>query len=54
MRPELTEEDIYRAIQKAEKLGDPWLAMVIRRMKQEMLDLREQHAAAQFIQGIGG
>lgn len=54
MTRELTEEDIYRAIQKAEKLGDPWLAMVIRRMYREMNGLREQHAAALFVQGIGG
>lgn len=49
----LTEEEIYRAIQKAEKL-DPWLAMIIRRMSREMRDLRDQHAAALFVQGLGG
>lgn len=54
MQRELTEEDIHRARIRAEKLGDPWLAAVIRRMAQEMKDLREQHAAALFVQGIGG
>lgn len=49
----ITEEEIYRAIVRAEKL-DPWLAMVIRRISREMRELREQHAAAQFIQGLGG
>ncbi len=49
----LTEEEIYRAILKADKL-DPFIAMVIRRMAKEMRELRGQHAAALFVQGLGG
>lgn len=52
-RRELTEEDIYRAKVRAEKI-DPFVADVIRRMAQEMRELREQHAASLFVQGIGG
>lgn len=49
----VTEEEIYRAILKAEKL-DPWLAQIIRKMVREMRELRDQHAAALFVQGLGG
>ena len=48
----LTLADIGEAKLRAEKLGDKWLASVVRQMANELRSLREQHAAAAFLQGL--